>query len=198
MAAFHRIAGSPLLRSAIANSKRTFHGSAIVSIKAGDAFPDVELMEGRRVSAALPARPPGTKLSLARVLQKQPKAIVVGVPAAFSPACSATHVPGYIAAKSGIPTYVVSVNDAFVMKAWKESLLKDGTPEFRFLADPAGALTAALDMEFDSEKIFGNKRSKRYALYVQNGKVKQVFVEPDNTGVSESAAGKVLEAISKA
>jgi 2-Cys peroxiredoxin 5 len=84
-------------------------------------------------------------------------------------------------------------------QAWKESLLKDNSAgEFRFLADPAGVLTSALDMEFDSEKIFGNKRSKRYALYVQNGKVKQVFVEPDNTGVAESAAGKVLEAISKA
>jgi 2-Cys peroxiredoxin 5 len=52
-------------------------------------------------------------------------------------------------------------------------------------------------MEFDSEKIFGNKRSKRYALFVRNGTVKQVFAEPDNTGVAESAAGRVLEAISR-
>ncbi|KAF8247700.1 Redoxin [Wilcoxina mikolae CBS 423.85] len=184
----HRRA-SPLLRSALTNNgKRTFHRSSILSIKAGDAFPDVELMEDS----------PGNKLSLARLLQKQDKAIVVGVPAAFSPACSATHIPGYVSANSGIPTYVVSVNDPFVMKAWKESLVKDASAaEFRFLADSAGSLIKALDMEFDSEAIFGNKRSKRFALYVQNGTVKKVFVEPDNTGVGESAAGKVLAAIAE-
>lgn len=81
-------------------------------------------------------------------------------------------------------------------QAWKDTLVKDSTPgEFRFLADSDGSLTAALGMEFDSEKIFGNKRSKRYAMYVENGTVKKVFPEPDNTGVDVSAAEKVLAAI---
>jgi len=181
----HRV--SSLLRPAIAaNARRSFHRSGILSVKAGDAFPDVELMEDS----------PGNKVSLAKLLNKHSKALVVGVPAAFSPACSATHVPGYIKAKSGMPTYVVSVNDPFVVKAWKESLLKDSAAgEFRFLADSDGSLTDALEMSFDSEKIFGNKRSKRYALCVENGTVKKVFVEPDNTGVKESAAEKVLAAV---
>jgi hypothetical protein len=54
MAMLHRVSVSPLLRSAI--GKRTFHGSAILSIKAGDAFPDVELMEDRRVPAVFSRR----------------------------------------------------------------------------------------------------------------------------------------------
>ena len=83
-------------------------------------------------------------------------------------------------------------------QAWKKSLLKDAAPtsEFRFLADGAGALTGALDMFFNSSiPIFGNRRSKRYALYVENGTVKKVFAEPDNTGVNVSAADNVLAAI---
>lgn len=83
-----------------------------------------------------------------------------------------------------------------IVQAWKESLLKDSAAgEFRFLADSDGSLTDALEMSFDSEKIFGNKRSKRYAMCVEHGTVKKVFVEPDNTGVKESAAEKVLAAI---
>lgn len=71
----------------------------------------------------------------------------------------------------------------------------EGEGSFRFLADPAGELTNALKLDFDSEHIFGNRRSKRYALYVENGTVKKVFAEPDNTGVDVSAASKVLAAI---
>lgn len=70
-----------------------------------------------------------------------------------------------------------------------------GSRGFRFLADANGALTKALDMQFDSEALFGNKRARRFALYVRNGTVANVFVEPDLTGVGETAAGKVLSAI---
>jgi 2-Cys peroxiredoxin 5 len=51
------------------------------------------------------------------------------------------------------------------------------------LADPAGAFTDALELGFDSAAIFGNQRSKRYALVIEDGKVKEVHAEPDNTGV---------------
>lgn len=54
----------------------------------------------------------------------------------------------------------------------------------RFLADPAGTFTDALELGFDSATIFGNQRSKRYALVVEDGKVKEAHVEPDNTGVN--------------
>lgn len=51
------------------------------------------------------------------------------------------------------------------------------------MADPAGTFTDALELGFDSATIFGNQRSKRYALVVEDGKVKEAYVEPDNTGV---------------
>lgn len=59
--------------------------------------------------------------------------------------------------------------------------------QVRFLADPSGKFTEALDLSFDSASVFGNNRSKRYALVVENGKVKDSFVEPDNIGVNGKA-----------
>lgn len=56
--------------------------------------------------------------------------------------------------------------------------------QIRFLADPSGEFTKALDLDFDSVAIFGNRRSKRYALVLEDGKVTSVHVEPDNTGTN--------------
>ncbi|KAL1629412.1 hypothetical protein SLS54_001161 [Diplodia seriata] len=66
----------------------------------------------------------------------------------------------------------------------------------RFIADPAGAFTKALDLSFDSRAIFGNERSKRYALVIEDGKVKEAHVEPDNTGVDGTTLSSVLSVIS--
>ncbi|KAK7552473.1 AhpC/TSA family protein [Phyllosticta citricarpa] len=163
---------------------RAFHASARLSIpKIGDSLPDVPLFEAS----------PANKVNLAQELTG--KGVIVGVPAAYSPACSASHIPGYIKSpklKDAGTVVVVSVNDPFVMKAWGSSLDPDGKSGIRFLADTHGAFTNALDLSFDSKKIFGNDRSKRYALVVENGKVKAVHIEPDNTGVNVSAAEKVL------
>jgi len=52
------------------------------------------------------------------------------------------------------------------------------------LADPTARFTEALDLAFDGSAIFGGNRSKRYALVIEDGKVKSAHVEPDNTGVS--------------
>jgi peroxiredoxin 5 len=70
------------------------------------------------------------------------------------------------------------------MKAWNKSLDSDKSSGIRFLGDPSGAFTKAMDTEFDSAKIFGHNRSKRYAVTIENGKVKDVYIEPDNTGVN--------------
>jgi 2-Cys peroxiredoxin 5 len=77
-------------------------------------------------------------------------------------------------------------------KAWADSLDPSGKSGIRFLGDPTGKFTEALDLSFDSSAIFGNNRSKRYVLLVEDGKVKEAFVEPDNTGLNVSAAEKVL------
>lgn len=78
------------------------------------------------------------------------------------------------------------------MNAWGKTLDKDGSSGIRFMADPDGKFTRALDMEFNSAPVLGTNRSKRYAIVVEDGKVKSVNVEPDNTGLTVSAADKVL------
>ncbi|KAK8206829.1 hypothetical protein M8818_004664 [Zalaria obscura] len=174
--------GAP--RAVPASTYRSFQSSARAFVKVGDAIPDVELMEDS----------PGNKVKIAQEL-KSGKGLIIGVPAAFSPSCSATHIPGYIKwenLKDAGKVFVVSVNDAFVMKAWAQSLDADGKSGIRFLGDPLLSFTKALDLDFDGTAIFGGPRSKRYALVVEDGKVKEAHVEPDNTGVSESAVEKVL------
>ena len=60
--------------------------------------------------------------------------------------------------------------------------------QIRFIADPALAFTKALDLSFDGAAIFGGDRSKRYALVIENGKVKKAHIEPDNIGVNGSSS----------
>jgi len=153
-------------------------------VKQGDSIPDVDLFEDS----------PGNKVNLSKELATG-KGVIIGVPAAFSPSCSDTHIPGYIASdklKSAGKVFVVSVNDAFVMKAWGKSLDESKSSGIRFLADPSGDFTRAWDVEFDAAKILGNNRSKRYAVLTEDGKVVKAAVEPDNTGVSISAADSLL------
>ncbi|KAI4198094.1 MAG: hypothetical protein LQ346_002835 [Caloplaca aetnensis] len=137
---------------------RTFSTSFPALVKVGDRIPDLELVEGS----------PGNKVNLSKELQG--KGVVIGVPAAFT-------------LKSAGKVFVVSVNDPFVMKAWGATLDPSSKSGIRFLGDPDAKFTEALDLSFDSASIFGNNRSKRYALVVEDGKVKQAHVEPDNTGV---------------
>ncbi|AEO59886.1 hypothetical protein MYCTH_2066239 [Thermothelomyces thermophilus ATCC 42464] len=153
-----------------------FHSTARVLIKPGDPLPDTDaLMEGS----------PGQRVNLAEEARKYNSMLLIGVPAAFSPACSATHVPGY-----------ASHPRTKEMKAWGETLDPAGQLGIRFFADPTGKFTKMLDMAFDGSAIFGGDRSKRYAIIVEQGKVKSVAVEPDNTGTSVSLAEKVLGPVS--
>lgn len=172
---------SKSLRSSLTTLK-TFQRS----ISVGAKIPAIGLFEGS----------PGNSFDLSKAISTG-KSVIVGIPGAFSPACSASHVPGYInnfakfADKGYTGVYVVAVNDAFVTKAWGETLLKDDV-NVKFLADPKGEFTEAIDLLFDASKFFGNKRSIRYTLLVEDGKVVKTFVEPDNTSVDVSAAEKVL------
>jgi len=153
-------------------------------VKAGDSIPSIPLVEGA----------PDAQVDLAQELAKGP-GLIIAVPAAFSPTCSDSHIPEYIAhpkLKSAGKVFVVSVNDAFVMKAWGKSLDKDSSSGIRFLGDPAGKFTRALDAEFEAAPLLGTNRSKRYAITTEDGKVKSVHIEPDNIGLSDSAASKVL------
>ncbi|KAH8668906.1 Redoxin-domain-containing protein [Xylariales sp. PMI_506] len=191
-AAFRR---SPLATAtttaAAVTSCRSFHSTRAALVSRGDALPNLDV---------LVENSPGNKVNLAEEFDGISRGIVIGVPAAFSPACSQKHVPGYINSpvvkeliRSGGKVVVVSVNDPFVMKAWHDQLDPVQDSQIRFLGDPTGEFTKALELDFDSTAIFGNRRSKRYALVIEDGKVKSIHVEPDNTGTSVSLAENVLK-----
>ena len=94
-----------IVRRPLTYSAREFHLSARGCVSVGDLVPDVELVEDS----------PGNKVSIAKELRG--KGLIIGVPAAFSPSCSAKHIPGYLnspALKGAGDVFVVSVNDPFV------------------------------------------------------------------------------------
>ena len=121
--------------------------------------------------------------------------VLFAVPGAFTPTCSAKHLPGYVekleAFKArGIDVACVSVNDAFVMGAWARD---QNVPEgLRMLADGNGAFTRALGLELDATPFGMGLRSKRFALYAEDGVVKQLHVEAPGE-FKVSAADYVIE-----
>ncbi|KAK3949669.1 Redoxin [Pseudoneurospora amorphoporcata] len=180
-------ASAPVFRAPVAAAPaRFFSSSPARLVKIGEFLPEGELLQEGS---------PGNKVDLRKEAESARNMLIIGVPAAFSPACSSSHIPSYIQhpkTQEFDVKAVVSVNDAFVMKAWKENLDPTGESGIRFLADPSGEFTKALDLTFDSKAIFGNDRSKRYAIIVEDGKVVKIAVEPDNTGTAVSLADKVL------
>ena len=118
------------------------------------------------------------------------------VPGAFTPTCSAKHLPGFkdraadLKAKGVDRIVCVSVNDVFVMKAWaKDQGIKT---EVMMLADGNGEFTKALGLDFDGSKFGMGLRSQRYSLVADNGVVSQLNVE--EAGAFEvSSADYMLE-----
>nr|NP_001279246.1 peroxiredoxin-5, mitochondrial-like [Callorhinchus milii]AFK11081.1 Peroxiredoxin-5, mitochondrial [Callorhinchus milii]AFM90206.1 Peroxiredoxin-5, mitochondrial [Callorhinchus milii] len=158
-------------------------------VKVGDQLPSVELHEGD----------PHTVVNTAELFKKK-KGVLFGVPGAFTPGCSKTHLPSFLEnaeaiKKKGVDVIAcVAVNDAFVMDAWGKANKAEG--KVRMLADPSGALAKALDLLLDSEQLFaalGNRRCKRFVMVVVDGTVKAISVEPDGTGLSCSLAPNVMQ-----
>ena len=123
--------------------------------------------------------------------------LLFSVPGAFTPTCSFKHLPGYVEKldefrKRGIQVACMSVNDAFVMAAWANS--QQVPSDLRMLADGNGAFAEALGLTMDATAFGMGKRSKRFALYAEDGVVKHLFVEaPGEFKVSSAEA--VLAAI---
>ncbi|MBO2605824.1 peroxiredoxin [Shewanella algae] len=111
------------------------------------------------------------------------KAVLFAVPGAFTPTCSKAHLPGYVVladelkAKGVDIIACVSVNDAFVMKAWGEA---QNAGEIMMLADGDGTFTKALGLEMDTG-AFGGLRSQRYAMVIDDGVVSLLNVEAPKT-----------------
>ena len=109
------------------------------------------------------------------------KVVLFAVPGAFTPTCSNKHLPGFIEkadeirAKGVDDIICMSVNDAFVMKAWGEE--RGAGDEVRMIADGNGDLTKALGLDFDGSGIGFGLRSQRFAAIVQDGVVKKLAVD---------------------
>src|SRR5205085_5031061 len=102
------------------------------------------------------------------------------VPGAFTPTCSARHLPSYVEKAGELKGQGVdeiactSVNDPFVMAAWGQ---RDGSQDITMLADGNGAFSDAIGLSFDGSKFGMGKRSQRYSMIVNDGVVEQLNVE---------------------
>ncbi|AGI07053.1 peroxiredoxin [Xanthomonas citri] len=123
------------------------------------------------------------------------KVLLFAVPGAFTPTCSAKHLPGYVEhfeqfRKRGIEVLCTAVNDRFVMQAWGRSqLIPDG---LHLLPDGNAELARALGLEIDASGSGMGLRSRRYALYADDAVVKALFVEEPGE-FKVSAADYVLQ-----
>ena len=143
-----------------------------MTIQIGQTLPDIEVavIDGdsdvQRIAT--------TKLFAGR------NVVMFAVPGAFTPTCSERHMPGYVkhyaAFKArGLDVYGMSVNDAFVMKAWAAS--QHAPAGLKLLADGNGQFTQALGLEMDGSAYGMGMRSRRFALYAENGVVKLLNIE---------------------
>ena len=151
-----------------------------MTIHVGDRIPEVTLKRIRE----------GMETIDTQALFDGRKAVLFAVPGAFTPTCSARHLPGYIERfeqfrSRGIDVFCMAVNDPFVMQAWgKAQSVPDG---LLMLSDGNGDLTRALGLELDASGSGMGMRSRRFALYVDNGIVRAVHVEePGNFEVSSA------------
>jgi len=124
--------------------------------------------------------------------------VLFSVPGAFTPTCSAKHLPGYVEKfaefkQHGVDVACLAVNDAFVMDTWaKNQHVPDG---LMMLADGNGTFSKALGLEMDGSPFGLGMRGKRFALYAEDGVVKKLNIEaPGEFKVSD--AKTMLEAIS--
>lgn len=148
-------------------------------IKVGDTLPNATLSEFIAVeTAGCSIGPNSFNVS---DLVKGKKIAVFGLPGAFTPTCSAKHVPGYIAnhdalkAKGVDEIWCIAVNDAFVMGAWAKDQHADG--KVRMFADGSGTWTKALGLELDLTAKGMGVRMQRFSMLVVDGIVKTLNIE---------------------
>ena len=143
-----------------------------MTIKVGDKIPSVTLMQ---------MKDGGPKPVSTDELFKGRKVALFALPGAFTPTCSAKHLPGFIQhydalkAKGIDAIACLSVNDAFVMGAWGTQ--QGAGDKVMMLADGNGDFTRAVGLELDGTKFGMGKRSQRYAMVVEDGVVKILNVE---------------------
>jgi peroxiredoxin len=158
-----------------------------MAIKIGDKLPAATLQL---------ATPQGPKNLSTDELFKGRKVVLFAVPGAFTPTCSAKHLPGFIEKADqirgkGVEDIVcLSVNDAFVMQAW--GIDRGAGEKVKMVGDGSGAFTRALGLDFDASNFGMGVRSQRYAMVVEDAVVKQLLVEKPME-FKVSSAESVLE-----
>jgi peroxiredoxin len=142
-----------------------------MAIQVGDNIPDVPIALGTA---------DGPQPTTTGEFFKGKRVALFAVPGAFTPTCSARHLPSYVEKASelkdkGIDEIAcISVNDPFVMAAWGE---RDGSKDITMIADGNGQFADAVGLEMDGSKFGMGKRSQRYSMIVNDGVVEQLNVE---------------------
>jgi len=141
-----------------------------MTIQPGDRLPEIPLQRIRE----------GVETVDTRSLFDGRKVVLFAVPGAFTPTCSEKHLPGFVEKfedfrAKGVDVACLSVNDPFVMQAWGQTQnVPDG---LMMLADGNGEFVRALGLEMDASAYGMGTRARRFALYADDGVVRQVHVE---------------------
>ncbi|MDT0575185.1 peroxiredoxin [Croceicoccus sp. F390] len=155
-------------------------------INKGDAIPDVKLVKAT-ADGPVPVQ--------SRDYFAGKKIALFSVPGAFTPTCSAKHLPGFaekaddIKGKGVDEIVCTAVNDAFVLEAWNE---RDGSGDVTMLADGNGEFAQALDLVMDGSGFGLGQRGQRWSMIVDDGTVTQINVEKPGD-FSVSSADHLLE-----
>ena len=162
-----------------------------MTISVGDTLPDAELlMIGEAGPGAVSM---GEKL-------KGRKVAIFGLPGAYTGTCTTAHMPSFIRnmdafkAKGVDEVICIAVNDPFVTQSWAKETGAD-TAGITVLADAASAFTTAVGMNFDAPPVGFFGRSKRYAMYAEDGVVKTLQIDENPGECTISAGESLLEAI---
>jgi len=142
-----------------------------MTIQVGDRLPDVSLTI---------ATADGPKPTTSGEFFGGKRVALFAVPGAFTPTCSARHLPSYVEKAADLrgkgvdEIACISVNDPFVMSAWGQ---RDGSEDITMLADGNGEFAEATGLAMDGSKFGMGKRSQRYSMIVNDGVVEQLNVE---------------------
>ena len=162
-----------------------------MTVKAGDLLPEGTLMETTEFDSATHCAMAPKEVDVVAA-SKGKKIAVFGLPGAYTPTCSAKHVPSYVEnmdklkAKGVNEVWCVATNDAFVMAHWGKDQKALG--KIRFLADGSGTWTKALGLALDLNARGMGTRMQRFSMLVDDGKIKSINVEgPGKFEVSDGA-----------
>jgi len=159
-----------------------------MTVQVGDRIPDVPITI---------AGPEGPQQTSSSDYFRGKRVALFAVPGAFTPTCSARHMPSYVEragelkGKGVDEIACISVNDPFVMAAWGE---RDGSQDITMIADGNGAFADAVGLVMDGSKFGMGKRSQRYSMVVNDGVIEQLNVEAPGE-YRASSAETMLEQI---